>query len=314
MIITLHRVYQKPPITFNANKGLYTSIDTLNEFIKSSNKQNKKFISLHEYLNLKDKKNNISITFDDGYLDNYEIAYPFLKNLNIPFTLYITTNYIHNKIYPWWFLMEDYLAINYLNISNYNKYNLKKVDNFFKDKLANKQFIYLRNEILNNKFDINKLAPYKKFSIKRLGERAFMNWQEIEVLSSDKLVTIGSHSVSHRRLSKCTKKEAAFEIHKSKKIIEEKLSINIKHFAYPYGGVKDFNKKDIKLLKKHNYKSSVSTISRNSIFFKNDNFSISRFPLSEIFKNPQVNFDELNRFKLINILKDFMIFVYKKII
>ena len=32
-------------------------------------------------------KNGISITFDDGYLDTYEIAAPYLIENNIPFTI-----------------------------------------------------------------------------------------------------------------------------------------------------------------------------------------------------------------------------------
>lgn len=62
----------------------------------------------------------------------------------------------------------------------------------------------------------------------------FFSWEQIKGLIS-KNHTIGSHTVSHPRLHKLGPKEILFEMMESKKILEDKLKSECRHFALPYG-------------------------------------------------------------------------------
>jgi peptidoglycan/xylan/chitin deacetylase (PgdA/CDA1 family) len=50
----------------------------------------------------RDVGGTLSITFDDGYLDNIEIAVPILRRLQLPATFFITTGFIGSQLVPQW--------------------------------------------------------------------------------------------------------------------------------------------------------------------------------------------------------------------
>lgn len=58
------------------------------------------FISLDEYLEFGYKKSNpCTITFDDGLEDVYRVAYPELKEREIPFSIFIVTDFVNHEGY-----------------------------------------------------------------------------------------------------------------------------------------------------------------------------------------------------------------------
>jgi peptidoglycan/xylan/chitin deacetylase (PgdA/CDA1 family) len=44
----------------------------------------------------------LAITFDDGYLDNYDNARPVLEKLSLPATFFVVTRWIGTDVVPWW--------------------------------------------------------------------------------------------------------------------------------------------------------------------------------------------------------------------
>jgi peptidoglycan/xylan/chitin deacetylase (PgdA/CDA1 family) len=68
-----------------------------------------------------------------------------------------------------------------------------------------------------------------------VGARAAgLGWDQLADAVSTGFVTIGSHTHSHIDLSRATEREAAQEMRRSKEMIEDRLGIACRHFAFPW--------------------------------------------------------------------------------
>lgn len=109
-ILMLHRVVEqrseKPE-----QRELEVTPQYLEQTIKEYRQQGYRFVSIDQVCNIiagKDKgKPFVCLTFDDGYQDNYTLAYPLLKRLNVPFTIYVTTGFIDNRLPMCWYPGEQ---------------------------------------------------------------------------------------------------------------------------------------------------------------------------------------------------------------
>ena len=57
-----------------------------------------------------DERRFVCFTFDDGYRDNLEYAYPLFKRRALPLTLYVPTDYPDGTGELWWLALEEIVA------------------------------------------------------------------------------------------------------------------------------------------------------------------------------------------------------------
>jgi peptidoglycan/xylan/chitin deacetylase (PgdA/CDA1 family) len=69
---------------------------------------------------------------------------------------------------------------------------------------------------------------------KKLG-RSSLTWEQVRELAKDPLITIASHSVSHKVMPTLSEEQVQFELQESKRILEAQLGIPIRYFTYPEG-------------------------------------------------------------------------------
>lgn len=88
---------------------------------------------------------------------------------------------------------------------------------------------------------------------KDLGKSDLLSWQQILILKENPLIEFGSHTLHHYDLDRLQRNQLAFEIQKSKEIIEKRLNRKICHFSYPRG----LYNKDAEELIKNQYDTGV---------------------------------------------------------
>lgn len=68
----------------------------------------------------------------------------------------------------------------------------------------------------------------------RRGSADALTWSQIQEAVATGLVTVGSHTHGHIDLSRADERTAEDEMHRSKELIEERLGVPCRHFAYPW--------------------------------------------------------------------------------
>ncbi len=228
---------------------------------------NGQVITLNDIHNKNQKfKNKYVITFDDGFYNNYKYAFPVLKKYKIPHIIYLTTNYVDKNLISWIDRID--IAIDSCKQKNIysNIYKKKFKLSSKKNKIAFLNFIRKKFKSLK-KTDLNYFADelLKDLKLKSpLSSKSDLDkklsWKNVVQMSKNNLTEFGGHSHNHNILGHLTKLQSAKEINKSLIFLKKKGRINVKHYSYPEGFKTSFNSNIIKLLKKKNIKTCVTTL------------------------------------------------------
>lgn len=225
----------------------------------------------------KSNKKKIFLTFDDGYKDNYDLVYPLLESLKVPFTIFVTTDMIEENLFLWWYALDDLLnSKKKISLISEIK-NFQSTPKNTKRKILNN---FLRKMKPNDQIDFFKSnfnLDLKKY--KSINSKFSMSYSQVREISNSKYGNIGGHTKSHLSLKNLNYENSLVEIESNKLLIETIVGKKITCFAYPYGSTNDFSSKEIKILKKIGYKFGFTSIEGNYIINKN-NYLIPRIPIS----------------------------------
>lgn len=287
-IFMLHRVYPFEPNKLAPNENMKISPEFLEKFILELKSKGYEFISLDRLQEMlsggEQAKKQIVFTLDDGYKDNYEIAYPIFKKYNLPFTVYITTSFPQNESILWWYVLEDLILINEnIVLSNGQAFECKTKEQ--KDDV----FLKIREIILGFKKEnflnsLNGLFSNYKIDWFAKNKELCMNWEQIIELSKDELCIIAGHTKNHYALNQLSLNEAKSEIVEANKLIEEKIGKKIEHFAYPFGSIVEIGQREFNIVKSLGFKTTTTT-RRGNIYLEHKNYleCLPRIMLTENF-------------------------------
>ncbi len=203
----------------------------------------------------------VMVTFDDGYRDNYELAYPLLRRHGLSATFFVTSGFLDLGGVPWW----DELA---WMVRNARSETLPS-GRWSSVPLAlgpEEEGTVAAIVEAYKSLDSSQTEEYLEQVAAATGagrcdaEQAkalWMTWEMVREMRAAGM-SVGGHTVTHPILARISPAEQEREIAGCRARLREELDVAMDWFAYPVGSRDAFTERTKEILREHDVRLAFS--------------------------------------------------------
>lgn len=230
----------------------------------------------------------ICITFDDGYLDNFEIAAEILDKLGLPASFFVVASFEENREF-WWDELEQLLltpgklpaelvleiesermAISLGSYATFTDADFNTFAGWNSSILAEPTERHTAYKLLHQR--LRKFSPDQREDVLRQLRYASgssvprirdthrrLSRAEILQFAQSSKFEIGAHTITHPVLSGLAEEAQRREIEGSKFNLEQATGLPVRSFAYPYGTQSDFSAETLSYVEDAGFTAACTT-------------------------------------------------------
>jgi peptidoglycan/xylan/chitin deacetylase (PgdA/CDA1 family) len=207
------------------------------------------------------QKPSVLITFDDGYLDNYTVAFPILRSHGVQATFFLPTAFIGTGKLPWW---DTIAYIIKRSVKRRIHLEYPEPESFYLAVDGGKRVsmeilrLFAQPAVTDPERFLAELERECEVSRPEAeAERCFLNWEEARDMQQHGMA-FGSHTHSHEILAKLSSERQREEVRCSREILERELNRSIDILAYPVGLKHCFSSDTVRTLQETGYRAAFS--------------------------------------------------------
>jgi peptidoglycan/xylan/chitin deacetylase (PgdA/CDA1 family) len=225
----------------------------------------------------------VLLTFDDGYLDNYDIAYPILRSHGAQGVFFLVTSMVGSCHVPWW----DHVAY-LVKTARRRRFSLRypaelAIDldkSGLNESLRLILKLYKRPDNSDSARFIHELAGETQGDDVPGTLRRFLNWDEAREMIRGGMA-IGSHTHSHHVLSQLEPNRQFEELSESRAILKKELGVEADALAYPVGGKISFTDQTQNTARDAGYRAAFSFYGGTNLPGKISPYDVARIGIDD---------------------------------
>lgn len=223
------------------------------------------------------------VTFDDGYDDNYRVAFPILRELGLPATFFVSTGYIDSGLpyhYDWFVHVLSAATVPAIDLPELGHVAPLPAGLRARQRLA--QGLISRLKSLDDDAQIRVIDRLgQACGMPRTGPVADcrpMTWDQLREMDQGGM-EIGSHGVGHRMLAKLDDAGLEAEIVGSRDAIGRALGAPARVISYPVGGADAWDGRVVAAARAAGYVAGCSYLAGSNDPGRMDHYGLRRIPV-----------------------------------
>jgi peptidoglycan/xylan/chitin deacetylase (PgdA/CDA1 family) len=226
----------------------------------------------------------VCVTFDDGYLDNLQIAKPILERFLIPATFFLTSGYLEGDREFWWDALErpffhkiklptqlcldegpgnfwfdlgedaDYRSTAFASHRDWRAWDppLSKRHRAYSQTWE----VLFRASPARRGMLLGNILGWAEEENQVRSDHQPMSWGDVRKLISAPLLEIGGHTISHPALPKLDVPTQETEIKNNKLRLEALSGRRLRYFSYPHG---EHNAETVRVVRQAGFEAALTT-------------------------------------------------------